>query len=94
MGGRSLLKLLIERDALDEDFTRFYVAEVCPSSFMSSRCAAHYFQMILTIESCHRHGFIHRDIKPDNFLFDPEFGHIRLSDFGLASVSIVSHEDY
>lgn len=76
MGGKSLLKLLIERDAFDEDFTRFYVAE-----------------MILTIESCHRHGFIHRDIKPDNFLFDPEFGHIRLSDFGLASVSIVSHED-
>lgn len=46
MGGRSLLKLLIERDAFDEDFTRFYVAET-----------------ILTIESCHRHGFIHRDIK-------------------------------
>ncbi|KAI6000539.1 kinase-like domain-containing protein [Pisolithus albus] len=63
-----LLKLLIERDAFDEGFTRFYVAE-----------------MILTMESCHRHGFIHRDIKPDNFLFDPKFGHIRLSDFGLAS---------
>ena len=22
-------------------------------------------QMILAIESCHKHGFIHRDIKPD-----------------------------
>ncbi|CAA7261665.1 unnamed protein product [Cyclocybe aegerita] len=41
-------------------------------------------EMILAIESCHRHGFIHRDIKPDNFLFDPE-GHIKLSDFGLAT---------
>ncbi|TFY74147.1 hypothetical protein EWM64_g9865 [Hericium alpestre] len=41
-------------------------------------------QMILAIESCHKHGFIHRDIKPDNFLFDPE-GHIKLSDFGLAT---------
>ncbi|KIO09885.1 hypothetical protein M404DRAFT_131052 [Pisolithus tinctorius Marx 270] len=67
MGGGDLLNLLIERDVFDEDFTRFYVAE-----------------MVLAIESCHRHGFIHRDIKPDNFLFDPE-GHIRLSDFGLAT---------
>ncbi|KAI0743570.1 kinase-like protein [Daedaleopsis nitida] len=67
MGGGDLLNLLIERDVFEEDFTRFYVAE-----------------MVLAIESCHKHGFIHRDIKPDNFLFDPD-GHIRLSDFGLAT---------
>ncbi|EKM80721.1 hypothetical protein AGABI1DRAFT_71210 [Agaricus bisporus var. burnettii JB137-S8] len=67
MGGGDLLNLLIERDVFEENFTRFYVAE-----------------MILAIESCHKHGFIHRDIKPDNFLFDPN-GHIRLSDFGLAT---------
>jgi len=41
-------------------------------------------EMILAIESCHIFGFIHRDVKPDNFLFDLE-GHIRLSDFGLAT---------
>ncbi|KAH8107922.1 kinase-like protein [Cristinia sonorae] len=67
MGGGDLLNLLIERDVFEEDFTRFYVAE-----------------MILAIESCHKLGFIHRDIKPDNFLFDPQ-GHIKLSDFGLAT---------
>ncbi|KAG9220736.1 hypothetical protein CCMSSC00406_0003835 [Pleurotus cornucopiae] len=67
MGGGDLLNLLIERDVFEEDFTRFYVAE-----------------MVLAIESCHKLGFIHRDIKPDNFLFDPE-GHIKLSDFGLAT---------
>ncbi|TEB37406.1 kinase-like protein [Coprinellus micaceus] len=67
MGGGDLLNLLIERDVFEEDFTRFYVAE-----------------MILAIEQCHKHGFIHRDIKPDNFLFGPD-GHIKLSDFGLAT---------
>ncbi|KAG2755273.1 kinase-like protein [Suillus brevipes Sb2] len=67
MGGGDLLNLLIERDVFEEDFARFYVAE-----------------MVLAIETCHKHGFIHRDIKPDNFLFDPQ-GHIRLSDFGLAT---------
>ncbi|CAG8735691.1 7002_t:CDS:2, partial [Acaulospora morrowiae] len=41
-------------------------------------------QMVLCIEEAHRMGYIHRDIKPDNFLFDKE-GHIRLSDFGLAT---------
>lgn len=29
MGGGDLLNLLIERDVFPEDFTRFYVAEVC-----------------------------------------------------------------
>ena len=84
MGGGDLLNLLIEKDIFEEDFARFYVAE-----------------MVLAIESCHKHGFIHRDIKPDvspeirlisfldpkpvpkNFLFDPQ-GHVKLSDFGLA----------
>jgi hypothetical protein len=28
MGGGDLLNLLIERDVFDEDFTRFYIAEV------------------------------------------------------------------
>ncbi|KAG9301210.1 hypothetical protein G9A89_012593 [Geosiphon pyriformis] len=41
-------------------------------------------EMVLAIEEAHKFGYIHRDIKPDNFLFDSE-GHIRLSDFGLAT---------
>ncbi|QRV82446.1 LATS, large tumor suppressor [Ceratobasidium sp. AG-Ba] len=67
MGGGDLLNLLIERDIFEENFARFYIAE-----------------MVLAIEQCHKQGFIHRDIKPDNFLFDPN-GHLKLSDFGLAT---------
>ncbi|CZT14272.1 uncharacterized protein RCC_00247 [Ramularia collo-cygni] len=39
--------------------------------------------MILCIEEAHRMEWIHRDIKPDNFLISSS-GHLKISDFGLA----------
>jgi protein-serine/threonine kinase len=35
MGGGDLLNLLIERDTFDEDFTRFYIAEVTSDMMLS-----------------------------------------------------------
>jgi protein-serine/threonine kinase len=39
--------------------------------------------MILCIEEAHRMNWIHRDVKPDNFLITAS-GHLKISDFGLA----------
>lgn len=40
-------------------------------------------EMILCLEEAHRMGWIHRDVKPDNFLIAAN-GHLKISDFGLA----------
>lgn len=84
MGGGDLLNLLIERDVFEEDFTRFYVAEVVHILFVhcsltDTSCASKLppftspysmpWKMVLAIESCHKLGFLHRDIKPDVRIF-------------------------
>ena len=63
--GGDLMTLLIARETLTEEESRFYAAE-----------------MVVAIDTIHKLGFIHRDVKPDNLLIDKS-GHIKLSDFGL-----------
>jgi serine/threonine protein kinase len=74
MVGGDFLGLLIRKDTLSEDWTRFYIAE-----------------MILCIEEAHRLCWIHRDVKPDNFLISAS-GHLKISDFGLAFNGHWSHD--
>lgn len=66
MVGGDFLGLLIRKNILSEEWTKFYLAE-----------------MVVCIEEAHRLRWIHRDVKPDNFLIDAS-GHLRISDFGLA----------
>lgn len=41
-------------------------------------------QLTDILDYVHRHGVIHRDVKPDNILVGPD-GHVTLMDFGIAS---------
>ena len=42
----------------------------------------------MCVDAVHQLGYIHRDLKPENFLIDSS-GHVKLTDFGLASGMLV-----
>lgn len=72
----------------------YFVMEFCPGGDMMSwlmkldvfeeEIAAFYVaELVVAVQAMHACGYVHRDLKPDNILFD-RHGHIKLTDFGLA----------
>jgi microtubule-associated serine/threonine kinase len=54
--------------------------------------ARFYFaETVLAVEYLHSYGIVHRDLKPDNLLITA-LGHIKLTDFGLSKMGLMSRE--
>ncbi|KAK6000639.1 hypothetical protein QM012_003364 [Aureobasidium pullulans] len=72
-----------------------FLQYLCRHDILSEEDTRFYMaEMVLAIEETHRLGWIHRDIKPDNFLIHCS-GHLKISDFGLAFDGHWSHiNDY
>lgn len=45
------------------------IFDICGRQFSLKTTCMLFVQMIELLRSIHEHDFIHRDIKPDNFLF-------------------------
>lgn len=79
-----------DRDSL------YFVLEMAPNGELlnwikklgsfNEQCAKYYAAQLLdTIQSIHKAGVLHRDVKPENVLLDAEM-RIRLADFGSAKI--------
>lgn len=75
------LHMVIDLCSSDDLHRRVVIRRVIPEP----EAAAVFYQLIQAVAHCHRLGVAHRDIKPDNILFD-ERNRLKLADFGSAEL--------
>ncbi|WP_437980217.1 AAA family ATPase [Sorangium sp. So ce117] len=75
-GGRSLDRLL------DGDGP---MRPMCPMSI--ERFFPLALRLAAALAELHRHHVIHKDIKPQNLLYNPDTGEVKITDLGIASLS-------
>lgn len=90
-----------------ETSSRFYIIteylnggqlfeRISKSPKINEKIAARYiFEIVLALDSCHKHGVVHRDIKPENLLFEsdaPE-AHLKMIDFEISALRKVTQSE-
>ena len=71
-----------------------YIREQCGGRLSLKSVLALGMQMLKRIEDIHKAGIIHRDIKPDNFIFNIDGTVLYLIDFGLAKKYVNSNDEH
>ena len=54
-------------------------------------CRQYSSEIVLALKYLHEQKVVHRDLKPDNCLIDPQ-GHIKLTDFGLSEEGVLKRK--
>ena len=62
----------------NSDFTELY------KEFTDIECRYYLFQLMKALQYSHKNGIMHRDVKPQNIMFDKKTKKLRLIDWGLA----------
>lgn len=75
---------ILNPDAEKEDHKPCMVMAYCSGGTLTSMSNNNMGECISVLEAIHARSVIHRDIKPQNFMFDAR-GNIQLIDFGLAA---------
>ena len=53
--------------------------------FNNEKVRFYVMELVLALESLHKHNMVYRDLKPENILLDAK-GHVKLTDFGLSKI--------
>jgi serine/threonine protein kinase len=51
------------------------------------------YELIQGLSYCHKHGILHRNLKPENILIAQD-GHVVISDFSLSRLITIPHSAY
>uniref|UniRef100_A0AC35EV67 G protein-coupled receptor kinase n=1 Tax=Panagrolaimus sp. PS1159 TaxID=55785 RepID=A0AC35EV67_9BILA len=62
---------------------KFHLYNLSPGGFDEKRVQFYAAEITLGLQHLHREKILYRDLKPENILLD-DFGHVRISDLGLA----------
>lgn len=63
------------------------------SPFTNDQAREYFRQICLGLEYLHANGVVHRDIKPDNILFNTDRSMVKLADFGVSEMFQTSGDD-